>query len=437
MSILFWIGIPIVSLLAEVETPKTITLEEAYDRVLLTDQSIQVAFQEIQKAKLLPWSALTQVAPSFTGNASYNNNPGSSTTTRSGNNRQESNQAQIILQQPLLDLTVFANYHVGKLSASSARLQRSFTARETLFGVAQVYYDVLKQQRLTELNQESLNLAIRQLDLSQNRFELGDATRTDVLRAKLSVETFRQTLLESQNSLKIAQNLFGNILNLDASQRNFQLVAPDFMPFEDDSLEAMLGRALQQREDYEISSLAIEQENGKKDAILAEYAPKVVGQVKNTWIDSSPTTSSSSQNNSSSTWDAAITLQMPFFEGGLREVSLRTAEHQIHIAQLNREKLGKTIQEDVHNAWLQVRLLRDTLKTLVISVEAADQAYQDIQAQYENGMLTSLDSLIALRDLNTAKTDFAIKTFDYEVALRNFQRVTGDFQIKKLAKVSQ
>src|SRR5207253_24457 len=56
--------------------------------------------------------------------------------------------AGITFQQPLIDLTVFPAYRLGKLSAAVAKLQQQFTVRGTLFGVASAYFEVLKQERL-------------------------------------------------------------------------------------------------------------------------------------------------------------------------------------------------------------------------------------------------------------------------------------------------
>lgn len=50
---------------------RTLSLEEAYDRVLATDQTIQIALTEVRKANLPPWSALTRMGPRVTGSATY------------------------------------------------------------------------------------------------------------------------------------------------------------------------------------------------------------------------------------------------------------------------------------------------------------------------------------------------------------------------------
>jgi outer membrane protein TolC len=58
----------------------------------------------------------------------------------------------------------------------------------TLFGVATSYFSVLKGERVVEVNQKSLGLAQEQETLAQKRADVGEVTRSDVLRAQVSVE---------------------------------------------------------------------------------------------------------------------------------------------------------------------------------------------------------------------------------------------------------
>src|SRR5688572_24794939 len=135
-----------------------ITLEEAYDRALATDQAIRIAYWEVRKANLLPWSALTRLGPQLTAGGGYSRRelfskrtvtetitqPSSTTgiptiaESRSVERTTRSNAgtADIGLSfvQPLIDLSVFPAYRAGKLSKSIARLEHQFTVRGTLFG---------------------------------------------------------------------------------------------------------------------------------------------------------------------------------------------------------------------------------------------------------------------------------------------------------------
>src|SRR5436190_16787517 len=50
---------------------RLLTIEQAYELALASDQAIRNACIELRSARLEPWSALTRMAPRLTGNLSY------------------------------------------------------------------------------------------------------------------------------------------------------------------------------------------------------------------------------------------------------------------------------------------------------------------------------------------------------------------------------
>ena len=425
------IGLIVSALPVQAETNRVVVaeslaLEQAYDRALATDQTIRSAAVEIQKANLLPWSALTRQGPRVLGNASYAKPEHELASAPLVTTK----RADLAVELPLLDLTVFPAFRAGKLSAQAARLARQFTVRHVLFGVTTAYYDVLKQQRVVEVNRQTLELARGQLDLAQKRFNVGDVTKTDVLRARVTVERGQRTLTESENALRLARSVLASILNL-GTESTWVLTDPPAYPVSVESLEALQERAAAGREDLRVATLAIETAQARRSEVIARYGPRLVAQWDNVWID--PATASQPNN----FWQATVAVQIPFFEGGQRELDLRRAGLERTQAELSYESLTKSIAVDVKEAWLRVHSLEQTLQALHVEVEAADENYRSLEHQYRAGTATSLDVLDALRDLNTARTDLAVETYGYQLALRDLERVTGVFQQARVAKVKQ
>jgi outer membrane protein TolC len=54
--------------------------------------------------------------------------------------------------------------------------------------------------------------------------------------------------------------------------------------------------------------------------------------------------------------------------------------------------------------------------------------------QYAAGKATSVDVLSGLNDLDTARKNLAQQTYDYQVALRNLEEVSGIFQNERVQK---
>lgn len=419
-------------LLAEAGEGKLITLEKAYDMALSSDQAIGIAYVTLQRAKLEPLAAYTKLAPQVSATTSIN---GQSTRGRTGStsaggggggNAGRYNDAGVSLQQPLFDLSFFPARRRGQASYEGARLDYRAKIREILFGVAQAYYDVLSQQRLVEVDKETFRLASEQYDLAQKQAGVGIVTRSDVLRAQVAVESARRAMVQDGNTLESKQNILGNILNLPPDQP-FRLSPPPDYPTELPRFAAILGKALANREDLRSKDMAIVRDIEAHKQAKAEYAPKIIASVDAGRNDQS---SNRYQNN----WQANIAVNIPIFNAGQRELDVKNAAFQVEQTKLERAQLEKTVEQDVKDAWLNVKSLTETLTALRTQVAAAEQSYTDIKNQYEAGTSTSVDVLSALNDLNSARKDLAQQTYSLQLALRKLEQAGGTFQQQRVNK---
>ena len=403
---------------------QVITLEQAYAMTLASDQSVRTAYIEIRKANLLPWSALTKLSPRL--NAGYSLNHSETKTFAQFNNpsvlrTSGAQNADYTLQQTLIDFTFFPAYRLAKLQGAAARLQYELTLRTVLFGVAKAYYEVLKQQKIVKLDTDNLNLAGNQLKLSQTNYQAGAVSRVDVLRAESTQEVARQTQITDQNTLLLDRDTLANMLNLPVDDRDFDVAQPADAAETGNSFEQDLAQAYVSREDYKVSSIAINQSEEQRNQVVAEYAPTVSAQFSQNWA-------AQTHNPNSDTWDATISVNVPIFTGGQREIDLRTAHHNIEEAKLTLETTAKTVETDVRTTWLEVETLRETIKSLQTQVAADEQNYKDLLNNYEAGKATSLDTQTALIQLFTSRTNLVTQTYQYQVALRDLQRSIAAFQ---------
>lgn len=411
---------------ARAQTNAALTLAQAYDRALATDQSIGIAMQEVRKAGLLPWSAATAVGPRLSANASYEK-PEHEITGDNGPIRTDTRRADITYQQPLFDPTVFAAIRAGRLSVEASRLAYKSAVRAALFGVTEAYYGVLRRQHIVEVNRETLQLAREQLGLAERRYQVGVAVKTDLLRARVQVEQANRGVTESENALQLSQTVLAHVLNFTnfgiAVSEPAQVAPPRA------SLPELLQRAFERREDFLAGRLAIRQGEENHNVARADAGPRVVGQLSYQWID--PET----QSQKSDFWDAIIAVRLPLLDGGRRSVDLKRTALDVAQARLRQESLEKAVDQDVRTAWLNVFALEKTLAALRAQVEAASENHKDLLSQYRAGSATSLDVMTALNDLNSARRDLTTQTYDYQVALLNLDRATGTFQDQRVEKL--
>lgn len=407
-----------------------LTLEHAYDLAAASDQALKIAFLQVRKADLLPLSALTKVTPRFNGGYGYTSTSTSYHAPDSSSTKVGLSRFDLTLTQPLLDLSVFPARRKGRLAAESSRLGRQFTIRETLFGVAAAYFEVLKGERVVQVNKQSLNLAEEQQMLAQKRADVGEVTRSDVLRAQVSVETARRELITSENALEFQRNTLRNILNLPP-ETPLRLAEP--LPYKRDVPEfgPLLSKAYENREDFREQDLAVRQAEQAREEVRARYAPTIVAEG-----GASRSQSSGGSVGGRQSWVGGISVAVPFFTGGQRELDMVDSRYEIERAVLSKEQLAKTIESEVKQALLKVQTLEGSLRAVRVQVQAAEQGYKDIQNQYSAGTAKSVDVLSALKDLSLARSDLETLSLDYQVALRGLEQVSGTFQEQRVRQIT-
>lgn len=436
-----------------------LTLGAAYDRALATDESIGIAYEALRSARLQPLSALTRLGPQLTGSANvgrYLTNSGgagtvivsgltttgtgTTTTGATGSSGTASNtlstvsigtatsatgSASLNLTQPLFDATVFPAYRSAKLSLESSRLSYASTVRDILYGVADDFYEVLKDQQLVVVDREGLDLANGQFELARAREQAGETISTDTLRAQDTAAQSRQTLVQAENNLILARINLANALSLPNPGR-LVLAEPGSYPVNTGELEARCAQAMERREDMRIDALNIGIANESRKTVLAEYAPTLSANLTVTQEFSGGAFGPSSGNDTDA--QATLNATVPFFTGGQRELDLINSRYSIAKAKLQLASLAKTVRMDVATAFLQVKTLESTVAELKIQVDANSRNYQVLERQYEAGLSTSLDLQSALRDLNNSRAQLVSNSNDLEVARRNLDRQTATFE---------
>jgi outer membrane protein TolC len=433
----FWIIIG-TTFLVTAASGHVVTLEQAYDIALGSDQSMRIAALNLKKAELEPLTALTRMGPTVTVGAREFWPQDSATSGGGGgaSGRSSNSPASVTYEQPLFDLSVVPAYKRGKLLTQAARHEYRALMREVLFGVTSAYYAVLQQQSVVAVNRETTALAKETLDLAEKRVKAGEVTRTDALRATAQWQEGRRALIESEGALDILRNKLANILNLPM-ETVIEVEEPDERAKSTMSLGPLIGMALQKRDDLLAQRLTIEQDVQRRQEIRATYLPKISLQMSAFAQSSSGGGGGGAGGNTSqpSNWQAVLAVSLPFLNGGQREIQIKSAQYQIEQSRLAADLYRETVQQQVYEAWVNQRVLGETLEALRAQVEAATQGYKDLQNQYTAGSATSLDVLDALRVLNSARQAHTAQRFARQVAIHRLEQVTGTYQESRIRQI--
>jgi outer membrane protein len=284
----------------------------------------------------------------------------------------------------------FQTYNAVNEAEATVRSERENlrdVERIVLLQAATAYMDVVRDQELVRLNENNVNVLSRELKASQDRFEVGEVTRTDVAQAEARRADAVSRLDAARANLRTSRGSYEQVVG--HAPRNLSWPAPpeQFLP---PSMEEAV-RICHNEDPLVVASLYREQAaKYQVDRIRGELLPTV--QVQASYDD---------RFNSGFLFDEDETavvrgvMSVPIYEGGDVYARVRQAK-QNHVGFLQQIEQVRTEQKQVLvAAWSQLEAARAQLKSDRVAVESNRVALQGVREEEKVGQRTLLDVLNA------------------------------------------
>lgn len=260
--------------------------------------------------------------------------------------------------------------------------------QQVLLEAVSAYLAVRDAIAFVNLRESNVSLINRELEAAQERFEVGEVTRTDVAIAEAALASARSNLAAARGDYEIAVAQYVEI----TGQRPGDLAEPSNMPQTANSLNGAQAVARQTHptilRDMRLITVA------ELNVLRAEAA--VRPQV------SAGTSLSVNQDFEES---ATLSLQMsgPIYRGGQL-----TSQYRQAVANRDEERADLHLTVDdvlqqVAQAWAQVEVARAQIESSQLGVRAARIAFEGLQEEAMLGARTTLDVLNSEQDLQDAR----------------------------------
>jgi len=122
---------------------------------------------------------------------------------------------------------------------------------------------------------------------------------------------------------------------------------------------------------------------------------------------------------------AGVTLNFPFFEGGLRIAELNEAKAKSRQAKLAYDDYKKNVDIEMQSAYLDLQTQKGILKFLEDQLIFAKDNYNAVLRQFENGLAVSLDVMDANSLLLSAEKNVVEASYNYQLAYLKIKRSNG------------
>ncbi len=305
------------------------------------------------------------------------------------------------LVQPLF--RGFRTYNAVNTAEANVRAQREVlrdVERIVLLQAVTAYMDVVRDQELVRLNENNVNVLSRELKASQDRFSVGEVTRTDVAQAEARRADSVSRLDAARANLRTSRGSFQQVVGHPPS--NLSWPAPPQQHLPPSMQEAI--KVSNNEDPLVVASLYREQAaKYTVEQIRGELLP--TAQLEASYDDRFDPTKTISE---SETGILRATVTVPFYQAGDVSARVRQAK-QNHIGFLQQiEQIRTEQQQVVVAAWAQLEAARAQLESDKVAVESNKVALQGVREEEKVGQRTLLDVLNA--ELEYLNSQVALET---------------------------
>jgi outer membrane protein len=297
-------------------------------------------------------------------------------------------------------------YTGGKTQANINRSKNQVMAeRATLLAQEQTsftqtvnaYVGVIQARQQLELNRNNEAVLSKQLQATNDRFRVGEITRTDVAQAEAALSGARAQRETSEGQLETARGVFQQIVGV--------LPPPDLVPPQP--------LALPLKSEKEAVDLAIANnpqviaarfnDAAAKDAVdvaVAQLMPQLSLQGQ------------TFQQNNASAWSTKVNgyqvtanLTVPLYQGGAEYAGVRQARQTQQQTSRQLDDAKRTAMQNAVAAWETLTAARAAAESTRAQIRANEVALEGVEREAIVGSRTTLDVLNAQQLLLTSRTN--------------------------------
>ncbi len=406
-------------------------LESAYVNSGLLEQNralLRAADEDVAQAvsalrPIVDWSAGISREFTRSSGGGLQNDLGSLGST--GTNTRTSTTANIGITGRLLlydfgesDLLIDA----AKETVLATRQTLISIEQAVLLTAVQAYMNVIRNREVVDLRQNNLSLLREELRAAEDRFDVGEVTRTDVAQAQSAVALAESGLAAARGDLTRAIEEFREAVGRDPGN----LQTPGDLPDLSEDVDGAKAVAVRRHPDILEAQRNVAAAELNMRAAQAATRPDVNLTARlNASEDLGDTTDSQSGS-------VGIELSGPIYQGGRLSSAARQAMAQRDSQRAQLRLATLQVQQDVGNGFANLQAARASRVANREAVSAADVAFEGTREEAQLGARTTLDVLNAEQDLLDAQANLIAANADVVIAAYSVLAAIGELTARDL-----
>ena len=264
------------------------------------------------------------------------------------------------------------------------------TEQQTLLSAVTAYMDVVRDMAVVDLRQKNVEVLQRQLEASQDRFRVGEITRTDVAQSEARLSGSESNLIRAEATLIASRSAYERVVGTAPGSLEPAPPLPAMPQSEAEALDLAIA-----------ANPALEAARHAERAAANAVSAAKGGLLPTVSVDASyqHAEDPSATVTRSTTTQILGTVTIPLYQSGAQYSAIREAKHLESQSRLQMADTQRQVLEAVRNAWEQLRATRAAIASNREQVRANEIALDGVRQEAQVGSRTTLDVLDAEQEL--------------------------------------
>jgi len=292
-----------------------------------------------------------------------------------------------------------------------------------VLNVQQFYFDLLKQQKLLEVNELAVQRSQDQLNKTQKMFDLGSVAKVDVYRSKVNLGNDRIQLLTQKNAVITARNNLNLVMGREPGTQ-FEIEPAFQLKDEFGSIEELAEEAVAKNPSIKKLNQDIASQEYAINRSESNYYPYLAGSISYGRGNESFNKVYSTFNEN---WNITyrLSLSINLFNGFSDKVNVQQNKLQLKNYKESLVSSERNVKSDVVQLMDNYKSYREIIKINEENLEAAKEEYRLAEERYRIGSGTQLELREAQVNLTRAEQTLVAAQYNARITQAQLEEKLG------------
>jgi outer membrane protein len=411
-------------------------LLDLYQQALTNNPTLLSRQYAIDQAEAREDQAFSRLLPqvSATGGYSFNrfDSHGAGAGINSGVHNYPGLRGTVQARQALFDLSSYLRYRSAEASTRQSEEEHEAYRMELAGELVDRYLQVLEAvDKISYLEEEKTTVEM-QINRLKELHRRQMATVTDLYEIEAYYQALNTQMIEADNEKAIALERLREITGIVPKTLN--LLSIQSFPSAPVNVEQWINDAASSNPNLAALKAALESTEQIISSSKAEHLPQLALQLSETYSDQGY------DNRQTPPYDVGsinLQLNVPIYEGGRVDATLREAIAKRHIVLQEYERVRRQIERETRTSFLNAMASYARIDSTEREVEARNKAQTAQEKGYELGVSTIIDLLESRRDAFKTQTEHLKACYDYARSLIMLRVWSGGLSLQNIEDIDK